>query len=913
MKSRRAALTTALSLAVLLPFLFVPPATATTTAAGSGSTGAAAPAGPAPDLTKLCARLQRTPAKVPLCTHGADSVAALDETGQPPPAAPAATAALCDAGGVTGKRVEILYGVPQDKPNRYGNMLTTMRNVLAQVDDNLDSSDGATTQHYRFLCENGTDVTIRNVTLLPVGTDNAFTWEDYLASVQNQVERGLGPKNFVDDDRVYMTFVDRITSHYPYGGQGSLFEDDRPDPSLNANNSQRPKYSMTAYFDAGVVGHEIAHNIGAVQLSSPHSSGGHHCYDGNDLMCYSDGGSYFQAGGQMTSTCAPAAADLMDCGKDDYYDPGTPPASSYLAAHWNTANSGFLSASVRDSTPPTLKGRTPAPGAAEVAATATVTATFSEPVQGVSSSSFSLTAGTASVASTVTYDPTTRTATLTPASPLASNTVYTAALRGGATEIRDAAGNALETTSWSFTTSSATPPVIAETFASSAASFTKVAGGTWGVVSGRYVLTAPASTTAPNANLAVHNAALTGDFTLTAAGSTTATTSAWNDFSVVFGYQDTANYYFASFSESNGDSVSGIFEVAGGVRTQLADITSLITAGTMYPVRIERQGSAIRVYRSGLLVASATDGTFTGGKVGFGSKNDGGSFDDLAVTGTLAPLTAPGSPSGVTATAGEASATVSWTAPASDGGAPISSYVATASPGGATTAVAGPARSATVTGLTNGTAYTLTVTAMNSIGTGPASAPSTAVTPTSSATPPVIAETFASSAASFTKVAGGTWGVVSGRYVLTAPASTTAPNANLAVHNAALTGDFTLTAAGSTTATTSAWNDFSVVFGYQDTANYYFASFSESNGDSVSGIFEVAGGVRTQLADITSLITAGTMYPVRIERQGSAIRVYRSGLLVASATDGTFTGGKVGFGSKNDGGSFDDLAVTGTL
>jgi hypothetical protein len=92
-------------------------------------------------------------------------------------------------------------------------------------------------------------------------------------------------------------------------------------------------------------------------------------------------------------------------------------------------------------------------------------------------------------------------------------------------------------------------------------------------------------------------------------------------------------------------------------------------------------------------------------------------------------VTAPGAPTNVTATAGNAQATVSWTAPASNGGAAISSYTVRASTG-ATSTVAGTTTSTTVTGLTNATAYTFTVTATNSAGTSPASTPSNSVTPT---------------------------------------------------------------------------------------------------------------------------------------------------------------------------------------
>ena len=98
------------------------------------------------------------------------------------------------------------------------------------------------------------------------------------------------------------------------------------------------------------------------------------------------------------------------------------------------------------------------------------------------------------------------------------------------------------------------------------------------------------------------------------------------------------------------------------------------------------------------------------------------------------PSVPPGAPTGVTATAGNGSATVNWTAPASNGGSEITGYKVTASPGGATASTAGDQRSAVVGGLANGTSYTFTVQAQNVRGFGPASAPSNAVTPSASGT-----------------------------------------------------------------------------------------------------------------------------------------------------------------------------------
>ena len=88
----------------------------------------------------------------------------------------------------------------------------------------------------------------------------------------------------------------------------------------------------------------------------------------------------------------------------------------------------------------------------------------------------------------------------------------------------------------------------------------------------------------------------------------------------------------------------------------------------------------------------------------------------------------PGAPTSVSATAGDAQATVSFTAPTDTGyPAGITGYRVTASPGGLTTT--GASSPITITGLTNGISYTFTVAAQNANGYGFESEPSGSVTP----------------------------------------------------------------------------------------------------------------------------------------------------------------------------------------
>jgi hypothetical protein len=78
-------------------------------------------------------------------------------------------------------------------------------------------------------------------------------------------------------------------------------------------------------------------------------------------------------------------------------------------------------------------------------------------------------------------------------------------------------------------------------------------------------------------------------------------------------------------------------------------------------------------------------------------------------------------------TRGGGQVTLQFDAPAGDGGAPVTGYVATVHPDGTTVECA--QSPCTVTGLTNGQAYTFTLHAINDVGDGAESEPSDEVTP----------------------------------------------------------------------------------------------------------------------------------------------------------------------------------------
>ena len=129
----------------------------------------------------------------------------------------------------------------------------------------------------------------------------------------------------------------------------------------------------------------------------------------------------------------------------------------------------------------------------------------------------------------------------------------------------------------------------------------------------------------------------------------------------------------------------------------------------------------------------------------YGIDSDGNKSAVTTQAYTIPQAAVPGAPTGAVATAGNAQATVSFSAPVSNGGSQITGYTVTSSPSGGIDSDAGSTGlSHVITGLTNTISYSFKVTATNAAGTSPLSAASNTVTPVDTTPPSLILSTLAS-------------------------------------------------------------------------------------------------------------------------------------------------------------------------
>ncbi|MEI8090525.1 MAG: MBG domain-containing protein [Opitutaceae bacterium] len=239
-----------------------------------------------------------------------------------------------------------------------------------------------------------------------------------------------------------------------------------------------------------------------------------------------------------------------------------------------------------------------------------------------------------------------------------------------------------------------------------------------------------------------------------------------------------------------------VFVRSGTTWTQQAYLkASQVSAGDQFGISVAVSGGTVMVG------ANQEDSNTTGiNTVANELLGDSGA----AYVFTGVGLAVPGAPTAISAISGNSQATVTFTAPNSDGGATITGYTVTSSPAGGTDSTAGSTSlSHVITGLTNGTSYTFTVTATNSIGTGSASAASSAVMPVgaptiSTPTSASVTTTSASLGGNVTATGGASLTAVGLVYSITTTNSNPQLSGTGVTHLAGTpaTGVFTVSATG---------------------------------------------------------------------------------------------------------------------
>lgn len=245
---------------------------------------------------------------------------------------------VCDNSGT---RFRVIYAVPTGKTNRGSTLKGAIQQAMYNASGYLDDEAGAASQRLRVQCISGTpDVSVASATLPTAAGSDSFQ------TIVNDL-RNLG---YTATNTKYMVFYDDSVG--TAGGQGTARSDDRLISSNDNNVNTGSAYAID-YAEAGNTSpnwqhflHEMSHNMGAVQHSAPHATGGFHCWEGADIMCYNDGAANGHLWDTHQTDCgrSPAGYDRYDCfwgtvGGGDYFSP-FPPAGSYLVNHWNLAH-GF--------------------------------------------------------------------------------------------------------------------------------------------------------------------------------------------------------------------------------------------------------------------------------------------------------------------------------------------------------------------------------------------------------------------------------------------------------------------------------------------------------------------------------------------------------------------------------------------
>jgi hypothetical protein len=383
----------------------------------------------------------------------------------------------------------------------------------------------------------------------------------------------------------------------------------------------------------------------------------------------------------------------------------------------------------------------------------------------------------------------------------------------------------------------------------------------------------------------------TGEWRLnTHATAGTNTNGTPSNASLVFGYVDAQNYYYANYATASGTGLSGIYRVSNGVRTTITTYTSYLTASQSTELEIRHKSGDIRVYLGTTFLYKASNIAVNGTRIGVGTVNGNASFDT-----TIHVL-------------GSATTSLSLSF---DGGSnpPV--------PTAPVVSITSPTANATISGtqiISASASDTQAVTSVqfkldgNDLGLADTTAPystnwDSTITTNGSHSLTAVATNQAALATTSNAIA-----VTVNNQIVTPPPSgfviePSGPNAGIdTTHSTAGQSSWRFSShITPVTGNGSSVANAALVFNYADSQNFYYISLATTSqpGSGLNGVYRVTNGTAYKLLGLTSYITSGQAFDLELRYQDNAVKIYLNGVYLNKATGVTGSGDKVGVAAFN--------------
>ncbi len=274
-----------------------------------------------------------------MLTHGPDFVDAASDltpsTTTPSVVAAVQNATKADVSCVPAAEphTQLIYAIPADGADRATSKVDAFRQSTYEASAVMDNTSRmlSTTagRRLRVACDGSGDASVLTMRLPRRASAYSFS------TVRSDVEAEYATTSNVGNATKvrYLVYYDAHLDGF--SGVGSMFND--VDPSASNDNNRSEAFALQDNSSGTgpswyVLLHEISHNMGAVQDGAPDSNEVSHCNDGRDVMCYAEPGTTGVSGTYSSTTCIELQ---FDCDHDSYFHPA--PNGGWLAANWNVA------------------------------------------------------------------------------------------------------------------------------------------------------------------------------------------------------------------------------------------------------------------------------------------------------------------------------------------------------------------------------------------------------------------------------------------------------------------------------------------------------------------------------------------------------------------------------------------------